>query len=534
MLPDPCVPTWRRYTAAAQAHQMREHAEHALRTQQQQAAWAQLREAGETQQRERSERLKAESAQLVAATAAGNTGAAFAGQVQSILQRLSELETLPPPTPAPTPPPPPPMESPQLQSTILSPPPRLGSGFPPSPAAATLELPPDIAATPGQLRDLERRVSELATPSMQALPMVLPAPSPSPAEFEVLRDRVLRLETIRPPSPPFLPRPATPNTSEADAAAAASEVRLLREKVSNFEGRVSTVENAAAEAVAAASKATAAASPTSSSALHAKETVAVIRNRLTEMEVEVAGRLTEVETRVCFLAESTSEVAAAAAALAPSLALPPPRSLPEPHASAVQEERLRGLVEAAVLAVEVRVQGRVDDVETRVAEMDGARRESAAAAAAVVAAAGAVESQRHLHGRVAELEELQELAVAATNGLAVEANDITQLLSLVDERLAALESAPPTPDSPLTDDELLVMFASVRDTERQLVEMRESRLREREGEEAEKAAVSSITAGGGRPGGSHQPTAACHVLSSQHRTCTKHARGDRPESVWTI
>ena len=594
---------------ARQAEQIASQVQQQKHQKEQQVARERHQEAMKEQQEEWLKRLRAESDALASATAVGDSAAAFAAQINHILRRIEVIET------AHSSPPSPP--SPVLgrsAATVLYTPPGTARGD--GGGGSVVELPADVAATPRRIEELERRVSALAaTPALQA-PLMVPPPAqvatlgdveaiekrirtlethhlapplplsgPSQSEFELLKERVRQIESVKTPSPRRSPtgpdssaiaeaaeavttvralekkisrfeaRVAKTEKSAAEAAAVAADAKAaaedksavsplrsptrpdpsaiavaadavakvagLEQKISKFEARVAKTERSAADATAAAADAKAAASVKSPGSKHAKEAVAIMRARLSEMEVEVAGRLTEVETRLSFLAESTSEVAAAAAALAPTLPLPPPLPLPESHLTMMQEEQEEKMKEL-VMAAEGRVLAEVETAigqiqETAAAalakaaeaptvedvsalqrlieQLDESRQSAAeanakAVAEVVAAAAGAVESQQRLTSRVIDLE---EAGTRTAEEHAKEGANVTKALSLVDERMTAIESVMPPP-SPLTGDELLALAKSVQDGEREIQELRDSRLRDREADEEEKRAVSSVTA----------------------------------------
>ena len=186
---------------------------------------------------------------------------------------------------------------------------------------------------------------------------------------------------------------------EATAAAALAQVNVLREEIANVEARVkarvgdehrrdaavgvdagadvratlTAVEARLSRAEASAAAAVEIASTTSPGTQHAKKALPALRNRVAEMEIDVAGRLVDVETRVKELAEATADNAAALAAVPE---FPPPSRepvTPEPVIAEERREKLRVLaretVSEAVSEAERRVQTRVAEVETRVAQI---------------------------------------------------------------------------------------------------------------------------------------------------------------------
>ena len=168
------------------------------------------------------------------------------------------------------------------------------------------------------------------------------------------------------------------------AAAAATEVQILKEKLSEFGMRLNRAEEVAAEAAEAATT-------TSPGTEATKKAVPGLRSRVAEMEVEIAARLSDVESRIVELAETCVETAAFIAATpaptkrgaggsvrgsprrhtpSPSRRSPVP---PESHASErITEERQVTLHEIALDAaaeVEDRLAVKIAEVEAKMFEL---------------------------------------------------------------------------------------------------------------------------------------------------------------------
>ena len=168
------------------------------------------------------------------------------------------------------------------------------------------------------------------------------------------------------------------------AAAAATEVQILKEKLSEFGMRLNRAEEVAAEAAEAATT-------TSPGTEATKKAVPGLRSRVAEMEVEVAARLSDVESRIAEVAETCVETAAFIAATpAPTRArgaggsvrgsprrhTPSPRKSPVPpesHASErITEERqvtLHEIALDAVAEVEDRLAVKIAEVEAKMFEL---------------------------------------------------------------------------------------------------------------------------------------------------------------------
>ena len=335
----------------AQALQMHRAAEESVRFQQQQqeAAWEAHREAMEQQRRAQSERLKAESAQLAAATASGNSGAAFAGQLNSILQRLSQLE-----------------------STPLPPPPSSPSRF-----GGVVE-----GLVTARMSELERRVSELGVSSSgvssgsvvdlrfledrvaalesgrgnrgygaeyAATRLVGDAGANDGADLDAVRRKVANIEsrvemeydTAR-DFKDRLARLESRSGSAAAAAAASSEnddVHELRVKLATFEARIARAEEAAAGA--------------SSTSPSTKKAVPMLKSKMKDMELDIAARLADVEGQIATLAANAVENAAAVAAA------------PEPITTS-RQHKLRELATSAANDVVAEVRSQVEALEESV------------------------------------------------------------------------------------------------------------------------------------------------------------------------
>jgi len=170
------------------------------------------------------------------------------------------------------------------------------------------------------------------------------------------------------------------------AAAAATEVQILKEKLSEFGMRLNRAEEVAAEAAEAATT-------TSPGTEATKKAVPGLRSRVAEMEVEVAARLSDVESRIAELAETCVETAAFIAATpaptrgargapggsvrgSPRRVTPSPRKSPVPpesHASErITEERqvtLHEIALDAVAEVEDRLAVKIAEVEAKMFEL---------------------------------------------------------------------------------------------------------------------------------------------------------------------
>jgi hypothetical protein len=353
----------------AQALQMHRAAEESVRFQQQQqeAAWEAHREAMEQQRRAQSERLEAESAQLAAATASGNSGAAFAWQLNSILQRLSQLE-----------------------STPLPPPPSSPSRF-----GGVVE-----GLVTARMSELERRVSELGVSSSEvssgsvvdlrfledrvaalesgrgnrgygaeyaATRLVDDASANDGADLDAVRRKVANIEsrvemeydTAR-DFKDRLARLESRSGSAAAAAAASSEnddVHELRVKLATFEARIARAEEAAAGA--------------SSTSPSTKKAVPMLKSKMKDMELDIAARLADVEGQVATLAANAVENAAAVAAA------------PEPITTS-RQHKLRELATSAANDVVAEVRSQVEALEESVKKCalsaSGASEDSAVAA----------------------------------------------------------------------------------------------------------------------------------------------------------
>ena len=386
------------------------------------AATREMAEAMATQERltqereDRAARLRAEFEEKTAererterAAPLRVDAAAFAGQLNDMLARLARLEN---------------DAGEGSKKALSSTATEVGAGLDPSPSPSSFfpsrsaEL--EAQVLPTRVSELEDRVSELASamvdlasappptnpssashprpdaspganvvaPSTPASPVRSPG-APFSSEVRDLRARVARLESADVPGTLDWSRAV-----EATAAAALAQVNVLREEIAVVEARVderrqdaavgvdvgadvratlTAVEARLSRAEASAAAAVEIASTTSPGTQHAKKALPALRNRVAEMEIDVAGRLVDVETRVKELAEATADNAAALAAVPE---FPPPSRepvTPEPVIAEERREKLRVLaretVSEAVSEAERRVQTRVAEVETRVAQI---------------------------------------------------------------------------------------------------------------------------------------------------------------------
>ena len=386
------------------------------------AATREMAEAMATQERltqereDRAARLRAEFEEKTAererterAAPLRIDAAAFAGQLNDMLARLARLEN---------------DAGEGSKKALSSTATEVGAGLDPSPSPSSFfpsrsaEL--EAQVLPTRVSELEDRVSELASamvdlasappptnpssashprpdaspganvvaPSTPASPVRSPG-APFSSEVRDLRARVARLESADVPGTLDWSRAV-----EATAAAALAQVNVLREEIAVVEARVderrqdaavgvdvgadvratlTAVEARLSRAEASAAAAVEIASTTSPGTQHAKKALPALRNRVAEMEIDVAGRLVDVETRVKELAEATADNAAALAAVPE---FPPPSRepvTPEPVIAEERREKLRALaretVSEAVSEAERRVQTRVAEVETRVAQI---------------------------------------------------------------------------------------------------------------------------------------------------------------------
>ena len=218
------------------------------------------------------------------------------------------------------------------------------------------------------LNDLYDRISTLEAMGAHAIPAVAPQTNAlAGVDTSELEARIIRAES-------------------SAAAAAATEVQILKEKIGEFGMRLSRAEEVATEAAEAATT-------TSPGTAATKKAVPGLRARVAEMEVEVAARLSDVESRIADLAESCVETAALAAAtpaptrrtLGGSVRGSPRRPTPSParkspvppesHASErITEERqvtLHELALDAVAEVEDRLAGKIAEVEAKMFELSG-------------------------------------------------------------------------------------------------------------------------------------------------------------------
>jgi len=292
-------------------------------------------------------------------------------------------------------------------------------------AAATVELPPDVAATPARLNVLEQRFTEFAaltTPPPPSPPPVPAAPAASPMEVDALRERVARLENIKPPSPPLPPPPPPPAAAVNEATA-------------------TTVM--ATEAGTEAATASAAAASTDV-------------EQLRDLEARVGGWMAEVETRMTQIEETSGSGGGGNGS---------------------------GGGGGATSAELTALQERVDEIEE--AQQASAGVVAEAVAGVVAAVAGGAESQRHVHGlvngRVTELEDRQEAAavaaVANAEAIAAESLKLAAEVARVTERMHTLETDAAAAQSdidPETPAKLRTVAARVLETEQQLQEMREN------------------------------------------------------------
>jgi len=390
------------------------------------AATREMAEAMATQERltqereDRAARLRAEFEEKTAereraerAAPLRVDAAAFAGQLNDMLARLARLEN---------------DAGEGSKKALSSTATEAGVGLDPSPSPSSF-FPSRLAeleaqVLPTRVSELEDRVSELAS-AMVDLASAPPPTNPSSASHPRPDDEpVVRVTSSTPASPvrspgaPFSSEvrdlrarvarlesadvPGTLDRSravEATAAAALAQVNVLREEIANVEARVkarvgdehrrdaavgvdagadvratlTAVEARLSRAEASAAAAVEIASTTSPGTQHAKKALPALRNRVAEMEIDVAGRLVDVETRVKELAEATADNAAALAAVPE---FPPPSRepvTPEPVIAEERREKLRALaretVSEAVSEAETRVQTRVAEVETRVAQI---------------------------------------------------------------------------------------------------------------------------------------------------------------------
>ena len=218
------------------------------------------------------------------------------------------------------------------------------------------------------LNDLYDRISTLEAMGAREIPAVAPQTNALAGwDTSELEARIIRAES-------------------SAAAAAATEVQILKEKIGEFGMRLSRAEEIATEAAEAATT-------TSPGTAATKKAVPGLRARVAEMEVEVAARLSDVESRIADLAESCVETAALAAATpaptrrtlggsvrgsprrptsSPARKSPVP---PESHASErITEERqvtLHELALDAVAEVEDRLAGKIAEVEAKMFELSG-------------------------------------------------------------------------------------------------------------------------------------------------------------------
>ena len=218
------------------------------------------------------------------------------------------------------------------------------------------------------LNDLYDRISTLEAMGAREIPAVAPQTNAlAGVDTSELEARIIRAES-------------------SAAAAAATEVQILKEKIGEFGMRLSRAEEVATEAAEAATT-------TSPGTAATKKAVPGLRARVAEMEVEVAARLSDVESRIADLAESCVETAALAAAtpaptrrtLGGSVRGSPRRPTPSParkspvppesHASErITEERqvtLHELALDAVAEVEDRLAGKIAEVEAKMFELSG-------------------------------------------------------------------------------------------------------------------------------------------------------------------
>jgi hypothetical protein len=231
------------------------------------------------------------------------------------------------------------------------------------------------------LNDLYDRISTLEAMGAHAIPAVAPQTNAlAGVDTSELEARIIRAES-------------------SAAAAAATEVQILKEKIGEFGMRLSRAEEVATEAAEAATTtspgtaATKKAVPGLRARVAEMEVEVGLRARVAEMEVEVAARLSDVESRIADLAESCVETAALAAAtpaptrrtLGGSVRGSPRRPTPSParkspvppesHASErITEERqvtLHELALDAVAEVEDRLAGKIAEVEAKMFELSG-------------------------------------------------------------------------------------------------------------------------------------------------------------------
>ena len=218
------------------------------------------------------------------------------------------------------------------------------------------------------LNDLYDRISTLEAMGAREIPAVAPQTNAlAGVDTSELEARIIRAES-------------------SAAAAAATEVQILKEKIGEFGMRLSRAEEVATEAAEAATT-------TSPGTAATKKAVPGLRARVAEMEVEVAARLSDVESRIADLAESCVETAALAAAtpaptrrtLSGSVRGSPRRPTPSParkspvppesHASErITEERqvtLHELALDAVAEVEDRLAGKIAEVEAKMFDLSG-------------------------------------------------------------------------------------------------------------------------------------------------------------------
>ena len=218
------------------------------------------------------------------------------------------------------------------------------------------------------LNDLYDRISTLEAMGAREIPAVAPQTNAlAGVDTSELEARIIRAES-------------------SAAAAAATEVQILKEKIGEFGMRLSRAEEVATEAAEAATT-------TSPGTVATKKAVPGLRARVAEMEVEVAARLSDVESRIADLAESCVETAALAAAtpaptrrtLSGSVRGSPRRPTPSParkspvppesHASErITEERqvtLHELALDAVAEVEDRLAGKIAEVEAKMFDLSG-------------------------------------------------------------------------------------------------------------------------------------------------------------------
>ena len=218
------------------------------------------------------------------------------------------------------------------------------------------------------LNDLYDRISTLEAMGAREIPAVAPQTNAlAGVDTSELEARIIRAES-------------------SAAAAAATEVQILKEKIGEFGMRLSRAEEVATEAAEAATT-------TSPGTAATKKAVPGLRARVAEMEVEVAARLSDVESRIADLAESCVETAALAAAtpaptrrtLSGSVRGSPRRPTPSParkspvppesHASErITEERqvtLHELALDAVAEVEDRLAAKIAEVEAKMFDLSG-------------------------------------------------------------------------------------------------------------------------------------------------------------------